>query len=195
MTCLVCGLASFLLISAADALRAFRPERGATRPVSVILSCAALGFLGLALWIGAAEAPRLGIHPALRIAALVASAPPLVLLILSEFVEVSFAPMDVSAPRLVESGSYALCRHPGFWWLLLFLAPAAVAAASLSLLISLPAWAAADLALVAAEDRIFFPRIFGPAYLDYRRRTPFLVPNAESMRRAARGRPKGTERP
>jgi protein-S-isoprenylcysteine O-methyltransferase Ste14 len=194
---LLAGLGAFALVFLSDWQRsslAARPRARAV-PASLILSCAALALLALALFLAVARGPRLNPHPAIRVAAGLLSLPPLCLLVISEFIEVGFATAEAGPPRLTESGTYALCRHPGFWWLFLFLLPLSVAAASLSLLAALPAWAAADLALVIAEDRLFFPRIFGPAYLDYRKRVPFLLPDRRSLSRCVatfRFREKGT---
>lgn len=76
-------------------------------------------------------------------------------------------------------GVYALCRHPGVLWF---------AAAYLCLWggCGFPFWAAAlytalDVLLVVFEDGWVFPaRLSG--YDDYRRATPFLLPNRSSLR-------------
>ena len=82
------------------------------------------------------------------------------------------------------TGVYALCRHPGVLWFAgLFLC--------IWLGFGLPLWEAAlysgcNVLLVLFEDRCVFPaRLEG--YGRYQRTTPFLIPNAASIR-AALGR-------
>ena len=86
-----------------------------------------------------------------------------------------------SGRRLIDRGVYALCRHPGvlplsltffFFWLSFqkaFMFNAFIL------------WSAANLLLVAAEDRYIFPKLFED-YEDYKRRVPFLMPTKESLR-------------
>ena len=78
-----------------------------------------------------------------------------------------------------KSGVYALCRHPGVLWFAgLYLCLWAA--------VGLPKWEAVffialDVLLVLFEDRWVFPaRLDG--YDDYRAKTPFLLPNRQSIR-------------
>jgi protein-S-isoprenylcysteine O-methyltransferase Ste14 len=82
---------------------------------------------------------------------------------------------------LVRTGTYALCRHPGFLWYCGLLAGLFLLSRSQWLLFAGPAWACANLALVAVEDKFIFPRLL-PGYTAYRRETPFLIPTARSLR-------------
>jgi protein-S-isoprenylcysteine O-methyltransferase Ste14 len=108
-----------------------------------------------------------------------------ILLAYSLYIELARAPKPAGArqPPLVRTGTYALCRHPGYWWLLLFLAGLVLAAGRSGMLQLAVGWAGLNLALVTAQDRVLFPRRF-PEYPQYRRVTPFLVPNAASIRSA-----------
>jgi protein-S-isoprenylcysteine O-methyltransferase Ste14 len=85
--------------------------------------------------------------------------------------------------RLVRTGTYALCRHPGYWWLLIFLAGLVLAADRSGMLLLAAGWAGLNLILVIAQDWVVFPRRF-PDYPSYRRATPFLIPSACSIRAA-----------
>lgn len=82
---------------------------------------------------------------------------------------------------VVARGQYALCRHPGVLWFVGLYACLGLAAA-------LPfgeaaAYSGLNVILAAFEDRCVFPaRLAG--YEDYRRTTPFLIPNARSIRAA-----------
>jgi protein-S-isoprenylcysteine O-methyltransferase Ste14 len=85
-------------------------------------------------------------------------------------------------PYLVDTGTYALVRHPGVLWFtgaaicMVLLHPSRV---TLSAAIT---WTFMDVVLVWAEDRNFFPNTF-PGYAEYKTRTPFLIPNQTSLRR------------
>ena len=75
----------------------------------------------------------------------------------------------------VDSGTYGLCRHPGFWWLsflvifLNLLRGVRLYSIAMILMIAL------DLVLVFVQDRYIFPRVL-PGYEEYRKRVPFLIP-------------------
>jgi len=79
------------------------------------------------------------------------------------------------------SGVYALCRHPGVWWLF-FLYLSLRGALGVPLPAGLLA-TALNVLLVLFEDRAVFPaRLAG--YEAYRRTTPFLIPTGASLRAA-----------
>lgn len=87
---------------------------------------------------------------------------------------------------LVTTGTYALVRHPGVLWLASALGLAALAARSRRLLLAWPAIILGDALHVWFQDRVVLPRVFGDAYRDYQRRTPFLIPTRRSARRLTR---------
>ena len=121
-----------------------------------------------------------------RIAGLILCVPCFFLLVYSHFFEVppllSYGPADRER-QVFSRGTYALVRHPGVLWLLLFHACAAAACASRLLALSIPFWNTANLLIAVLEDAVFFPRIFGSAYLDYRRKVPFVLPTPSSIRK------------
>lgn len=95
-------------------------------------------------------------------------------------VEASYARPGEKRPACT-TGVYALCRHPGVLWF-----------AGLYLCIwlgfGLPLWEAVlysglNVLLVLFEDRCVFPARLG-GYERYQRTTPFLIPNAASIRAA-----------
>ena len=81
--------------------------------------------------------------------------------------------------RACTTGVYALCRHPGVLWFAgLYLCLWAAAGLPLA---AAAAFCALDVLLVIFEDLVVFPaRLEG--YDDYRRTTPFLLPNRGSLR-------------
>jgi protein-S-isoprenylcysteine O-methyltransferase Ste14 len=82
---------------------------------------------------------------------------------------------------LVDTGTYALSRHPGVLWFggaaacMILLHPSVL---TLSAGIT---WTAMDVLLVWVEDQYFFPRIF-TGYSEYQKTTPFLWPTRSSLR-------------
>jgi protein-S-isoprenylcysteine O-methyltransferase Ste14 len=77
--------------------------------------------------------------------------------------------------RLVDSGPYALVRHPIYTGLLLAAVGTVVAIDRWSALVALALMAAAFLRKIAIEER-FMADAFGPAYAAYSRATARLVP-------------------
>ena len=82
----------------------------------------------------------------------------------------------------VSRGWYALCRHPsallcyGSYGFLVMMTP------SLSMLLGLLVFPTLNLAYVAWEDRLIFPRAIA-GYDRYQEETPFLIPTPSSIRR------------
>ena len=105
------------------------------------------------------------------------------LLLWSVFLEIGIARkrLGLGPSDLVTSGTYRLCRHPGFWWLTILVL-------TLGALKGLKAYFAPvfmmvflDFLLVLLQDRYTFPKIF-PAYDDYKKSVPFLIPGKKSER-------------
>lgn len=83
---------------------------------------------------------------------------------------------------LVDTGVYALCRHPGVLWLGGFYLFAWLAAGGAALLAAFALYTALDALYVLWQDRVIFP-VSIENYAAYRRSTPFLLPTAASLRR------------
>jgi protein-S-isoprenylcysteine O-methyltransferase Ste14 len=89
---------------------------------------------------------------------------------------------------VISTGSYGLCRHPGFWWfsiivVLLGARNLAKGAAFLPAFITIFIMITADLLLILMQDCYTFPRILG-GYDTYRKAVPFLVPQMPHRRKA-----------
>ena len=105
------------------------------------------------------------------------------LLIYSLFVEIPFRSTYLekgAGSKLITTGTYALARHPGVLWLGLFYLSLALLFPSTTLFLAVTAWLIMDIIYVIVQDKVFFPRMF-PDYHDYQRRTPFLIPNRQSI--------------
>lgn len=85
--------------------------------------------------------------------------------------------------EVYRGGTYALCRHPGFLWILLYLVGVVLAVDLTSTAIMAAFWFALDLLVIIMQDRVIFPRLF-PSYAAYQNTTPFVIPTLSSLRDA-----------
>ncbi len=128
---------------------------------------------------------KIAIPTAVRIAAWILWAAAAFLLVYSLFLELPFKKTYGGAKyssELVDTGTYALCRHPGVLWFGLmffffFLATGAVLLIPAGII-----WTAIDIVHVYIEDKFFFPKMF-LSYKSYTKSTPMLIPNEKSIRR------------
>ena len=110
----------------------------------------------------------------------------LTLMVYSLFFALPFTQTYVRIPgkaAVCDRGMYALCRHPGVLWfclayLFLALAWGTVPVWGMGIFYSL-----LNVGYVVLQDRWTFPRTFED-YEGYRKRVPFLIPTAGSMKRA-----------
>ena len=87
------------------------------------------------------------------------------------------------AQKLVDSGLYAMCRHPGAIFFPLMSVCLALGLGSVSLLNSSLLASSLNLLYVLFQDQVVFPATI-PGYGSYRQRVPFLLPTAQSIARA-----------
>lgn len=107
------------------------------------------------------------------------------LLIYSLFLELPFNKTYTKGSHstdLVDTGTYALCRHPGVLWFgMLFFFFFLTTGAELLI----PAgviWTLADILHVYLQDRVFFRKMF-PRYEEYVKSTPMLIPTSGSIKK------------
>ncbi|MBI4267785.1 MAG: hypothetical protein HY662_03265 [Chloroflexi bacterium] len=106
------------------------------------------------------------------------------LLIFALFVNLPFRKTYVDkgvGDQLITTGLYALVRHPGVHWFSLALGSLLLISRSSELLFAVPLFILLDILLVVLQDRFFFARMF-PDYDSYRKTTPMLIPNWQSIR-------------
>jgi len=84
---------------------------------------------------------------------------------------------------LVDSGMYALCRHPGALWFPIFSLSLALGLGNWELLAAAGLASALNLLYVWFQDRLIFPKTITD-YAQYRKSTPFLLPTRQSISRA-----------
>ena len=93
------------------------------------------------------------------------------------------AGQPASERTLMCEGTYALCRHPGFLWMLFYLTGLVLFVSRTGALELALTWAVCDFIVVYVQDRAIFPRAF-EAYARYQRTTPFVIPSPDSLRAA-----------
>lgn len=86
-----------------------------------------------------------------------------------------------AGPRLVESGLYGLCRHPGGLFFPLMTLSLALALGSAGLLAAAAAASFLNLLYILFQDRLIFPKTI-PGYDRYRQKVPFLFPARAALR-------------
>lgn len=162
------AVAGFLLLSLADILWA----KGGKAVVSLrvhgyLAVCAAIVLIALE------SRPRRPLSAIFAVAASVSGA----LLIWSVFLEIviekrkrKLGPADT-----VVSGTYSLCRHPGFWWFTFLLVSLGALKDFSAHWPTILLMIALDLLLIVIQDCYTFPKVFR-GYDDYKKSVPFLIP-------------------
>jgi protein-S-isoprenylcysteine O-methyltransferase Ste14 len=82
--------------------------------------------------------------------------------------------------KLIKNKLYMLVRHPGVMFFSLVLIGLVLISRSYLLLIATPFYIMLDVILVIIQDRYFFAKMFSD-YSSYRKETPMLLPNRQSI--------------
>jgi protein-S-isoprenylcysteine O-methyltransferase Ste14 len=109
------------------------------------------------------------------------------LLMYSLFLEVPLRRTYIApgpGPRLVQSGTYALVRHPSVLWFGLLLFALLLVSRSYLLALALPPWLFLDIMWAWLQERELKQAF--PEYSAYQRTTPMLIPNRQSLRACLR---------
>lgn len=174
-------LAGFVLLLIAELRHLRAPARGPG--VHRALQTAGYALIALAWALIALEsATRAATSPAapLLLAAAAASG---ALLIWTTFLEIPRGTRRRGTPsrHVYDGGSYAWCRHPGFWWFLLFSASLALWAGEWRAYVSFFIANPMNLLLIAVQDKYTFPVQF-VNYREYSANVPFLMPKRPRSR-------------
>ncbi len=177
------ALGGFLLLLLAD----FMAAKGTLKPAGPV-KAAGYCLIGLSFGLLAAVPPpspgtarpieRVFLIPGIAIA--LAS---LYLLVRTVFLDFrkERAASGNSSGSLVTSGSYGLCRHPGFWWFSLLVLDLAALRGFGGFLLSAILLILLDFVLILVQDVYLFPKIFD-GYDDYKKSVPFLFPRKRATR-------------
>lgn len=99
------------------------------------------------------------------------------LLLWSVFFEITITKKKrgLGADDTVTTGTYGLCRHPGFWWFSLSLFCVGALKGLSCYFMSVLLMIGLDLLLIVIQDYFVFPKKF-KGYVEYKKNVPFLVP-------------------
>lgn len=89
---------------------------------------------------------------------------------------------DVKNTYLIDTGMYALCRHPGVIWFFFFYLFLWITSGKMMMLWAGIIWTTLDVIHVYIQDRWFFPQTL-VGYEIYKNNVPFLIPNRISIRK------------
>ena len=107
----------------------------------------------------------------------------LLLLIYSLFINLPFRKTYIATgvgDKLIKTGLYALVRHPGVPWFILFMLSLILISMSSLMLVAAPIFVLLDIVLVVVQDKVLLVKMFA-GYDNYRQETPMLVPNRQSI--------------
>ncbi|TVR54526.1 MAG: hypothetical protein EA426_16865 [Spirochaetaceae bacterium] len=160
----------FSILLVGDLLQLLKRPRGAFPIVIIGYIVILLSLFFLVVGAGTPAVSPFGIG----VAAL-ASTPAVFLLWRSLFAEVKSSGSSSGTRRVTSTGTYSICRHPGFLWLTWLLVILVLVYRTPTVAMGVAWITALNLALVKIEDAFIFPRIFSD-YEDYKRRVAFLLP-------------------
>lgn len=115
------------------------------------------------------------------------------LLIYSLFLELPFKQTYTNSTynsKLVDTGTYALTRHPGVLWFFLFFMFLFLATGLVLVALGGIGWTIVNVIYVYFQEKVFFIKMF-PEYRGYQKTTPMLIPNYYSIRRCIKTTFKG----
>lgn len=88
---------------------------------------------------------------------------------------------DKDEPKLVYTGIYALCRHPGVLWFGAFYGLVWLFTGQQGLFYGFLLFTTLNVVYVMIQDHYLFPKLFSE-YIGYKSKTPFLLPTPTSVR-------------
>lgn len=170
----ICGISSFLIYFLFDYLEykgdSLKYKKLLGYLSAILLLISVIGLIKFS--------PKWKISLLIRIISAIFSVFTFYFLFKALFVEVSF--YKDSGEKMVESGSYSLCRHPGVVLLFIMLILLFLATGSVYLLYGAFLFSGLNLLIALFEDRIFLPYKF-EKYVEYKKVTPFLFPKTGSI--------------
>lgn len=84
---------------------------------------------------------------------------------------------------VVDTGMYALCRHPGVIWFFFFYLYLWLASGKTMVMWAGIIWTAMDIIHVYVQDRWLFPKTMS-GYVQYKSKVPFLIPSLASIKKS-----------
>lgn len=103
----------------------------------------------------------------------------LLMMIYSIVIEVS---KNNSEKKLITTGTYALSRHPGVLWFLLYYVFGSFVFADYMILIAGIVWTIVNIVYVVFQERFIFKALFDN-YEEYKQSTPMIIPTRSSVQK------------
>jgi len=166
---LICGISSFITYFLADYIE----YKGKSLKYSKFLSYSSvilllISVIGLIIF-----SPKWHIPLYVKLIFLVLSIIAFIFLYKALFVEVAF--YKDKKEKIIKTGIYKLCRHPGVLLLFLLLFFLSLSSGSVYLFYCAFLFSILNLFIALFEDKIFLPHKF-KEYEEYKKNTPFLFP-------------------
>ena len=181
MTYIGLGCLCFLFFILYDLNQIHKNHRG-IRPLFAV-GCITLCVLTITMSVTEFESDYQVTFPAVAVFFLLAGIQ-LMLLVYTLFFAVPFqeAYVEGSKQKICKTGVYALCRHPGVLFLAGFYLFLSLGLGKPFMLLAGTVYTGMNLLYILLQDRYTFPRLF-EGYDDYRKETPYLIPDADSIRK------------
>lgn len=172
----------FLALLAAE----IRHVRASKKPLRGHRALQAAGYTLIALGVvltvldGMAQASSGRAHPIFLAPAIIGGA----FLAWTTFLEIPLGLKKRQTPpgNVYDEGSYAVCRHPGFWWFLLSSVSLALWVNNTSTFLTFSIANLMNLLLIFLQDKYTFPLQF-VNYHEYAAKVPFLFPRVPHLRK------------
>ncbi|OPJ55298.1 hypothetical protein CLOTH_16010 [Alkalithermobacter paradoxus] len=180
MSYVLLGSLAFVLLTIYDYLKL--KNKGSVKDIFSICGLGLIIVSGIMILI---TSNKIYIHILIRIPSIILSFLFLTLLIYSLFIELPFKSTYTSNKYnedLVNTGTYALTRHPGVLWFFLFFLFLFLGTGYTLLVPACIVWTSLDVIHVYIQDKIFFVKMF-KGYKNYQKTTPMLIPNKESIKK------------
>jgi protein-S-isoprenylcysteine O-methyltransferase Ste14 len=94
----------------------------------------------------------------------------------------TYIDVEKRAP-VIDTGMYALCRHPGVIWFFFFYLFLWLASGKIVMMWAGIIWTVMDIIHVYVQDRWLFPKTLN-GYEQYKRKIPFLIPSLGSIKKS-----------
>jgi len=180
MTYIVMGCLAFFVLFVFD----LNKVRFRNKYLNITFALGILILIGSTIGIVLGDSERFVIHNACRLLAGIMTIILFLILFYGLFFALPFNKTYKSTKknRVIDTGVYALCRHPGVVWFFFLYLFLWIASGKMMVLWAGLVWTIMDVIHVWVQEKWFFPYTLD-GYDVYKTRVPFLIPNKVSIKR------------